>query len=233
MRLHFRLTPNDRPVPWDYLPNLTGWLHGRLGKRDDLHEGTSLYSMSDLSHGRVRRGALDSEGGSSFFLSSYRDDVLVELMADLMRKPITYEEQDPRRVAWGMHVEAVDMERTPEFGETATFWAKSPVLLRDARPDGSREHILYGEEQSDELLTRVLHWKQGQAGLTPVGAMRFDRSYGKAKSKLITYKGVHNRASLCPVVVEGGAGVCAFAWNVGGGQSTGVGFGALEMMKSK
>ena len=230
MRLHFRLTPNDYLVPWDYLPNLAGWLHDRLGDRDDLHEGTSLYSMSDLTHGRVRRGKLDFEGGSSFFLSSHRDDVLVELMANLMKRPLTRDERDPRRVAWGMYVEEVTMERTPTFGSATTFWAKSPVLVREQREDGGRDHALFGEERADGLLTRVLHWKQQQAGLPQAGAMRFDRGYAKAKSKLIEYKGVKNRASLCPVIVEGGPEVCAFAWNVGAGHSTGVGFGALDVM---
>ena len=231
MRLHFRLSPNDRPVPWAYLPNLAGWMHARLGERSDLHDGTSLYSLSDLSHGRVRRGALDFAGGSSFFLSSHRDDVLVELMADLMRRPVTYTERDPRRVAWGMYVEEVTIERAPSFGEAATFWAKSPVLVRADREDGTREHLLHDETRADEVLTRVLHWKQERAGLSPTGSVRFDRSYPKAKTKLIEYKGVRNRASLCPVVVEGGPEVCAFAWNVGVGHSTGVGFGAIELMK--
>ena len=70
MRLHFRLSPNDRLVPWDYQQNLSGWLYKQLGEDSALHEGISLYSLSDLAHGRVRQNALDFEGGSSFFLSS-------------------------------------------------------------------------------------------------------------------------------------------------------------------
>lgn len=231
MRLHFRLTPNHRPVPWTYPENLTGWLHDRLGQDSDLHDGTSLYSVSDLAHGRVRRGALDFEGGSSFFLSSHRDDILVQLMSDLMQPPPPPGRRDPREVAYGMRVEAVDIGRTPEFGDTATFWAKSPVLVRARREDGTKEHVLFDDPRADELLTRTLHTKQERAGLPVAGSVRFDRSYPKAKSKLITYKGVSSRASLCPVVVEGGPEVCAFAWNVGAGHSTGVGFGALEKVK--
>ena len=241
MRLHFRLSPNDRPVPWEYLQNLAGWLHDRLGERTDLHEGTSLYSMSNLSNGRIIRGKLDFEGGSSFFLSSYHDSILVELMSNLLSRKGHPSQRDPRRIAWDMYVEEVNIEHTPDFAETATFWAKSPVLLREAREDGTREHVLFNDDKADSLLTRVLHWKQKKAGLEPAGIMRFDRSYDKAKSKLVTYskrlsKGekieIKNRASLCPIVVEGGKDVCAFAWNTGAGQSTGIGFGALEMQAS-
>ena len=231
MRLHFRLTPNDTPVPWAYHQNLAGWLYDRLGDDEQLHDGTSLYSLSNLSHGRVRRGALDFEGGSSFFLSSHRDDLLIELMSDLLGRKGHPDARDPRRVAWGMYVEAVDMEREPAFGERATFWATSPVLVRERREDGTRAHVTYDDPRADELLTRTLHTKQERAGLPVGGAMRFDRSHAGAKTKLIRYKEVDNRASLCPVIVEGGPEVCAFAWNVGAGHSTGVGFGALEKIR--
>lgn len=231
MRLHFHLTPNAITVPWAYHQNLAGWLHSRLRDDDQLHAGISLYSMSNLSHGRPRRGGLDFEGGSSFFLSSQRDELLVELMGDLLGRNGRPTDRDPRRIAWGMYVESVDMERTPSFGEAATFWAKSPVLIRERREDGTKEHVLFGEERADELLTRVLHTKQEYAGLAAMGRVRFDRSYTKAKSKLVEYKGIRNRGSLCPVIVEGGPEVCAFVWNVGVGHSTGIGFGALEVMK--
>lgn len=232
MRLHFRLSPNDRPVPWEYLQNLAGWLYQQLGEDSALHEGTSLYSLSQLMHGRVRRNALDFEGGSTFFLSSLRDDILIELMTNLLKPTAPNSSRDPKRVAWGMYVESVDMQRNPEFGETATFWAKSPVLVRRRREDGSKEHVLFQDKTADQLLTQTLHTKMESAGLTPKGSMHFDRSYTKAKSKMVTYKKVKSRGSLCPVIVEGGPEVCAFAWNVGAGHSTGIGFGALEMMET-
>ncbi|MFK8057856.1 MAG: CRISPR-associated endoribonuclease Cas6 [Saprospiraceae bacterium] len=232
MRLLFRLTPNVRPVPWDYQQNLSGWLYKQLGEDSELHEGTSLYSLSDLTHGNVRRGKLDFEGGSTFFLSSQRDDILIGLMTNLLKPSMPNSDRDPKRVAWGMYVESVDMQREPAFGDTASFWAKSPVLVRKRREDGTKVHVLFDEKEADELLTQTLHTKMERAGLAPKGSIRFDRSYAKAKSKLVTYKGVKSRASLCPVIVDGGPDVCAFAWNVGAGHSTGIGFGALEMMKT-
>jgi CRISPR-associated endoribonuclease Cas6 len=219
-------------VPWDYQQNLSGWLYQQLGEDSELHEGTSLYSLSDLTHGSVRRGKLDFEGGSTFFLSSQHDDILIELMTNLLKPRMANSNRDPKRVAWGMYVESVDMQREPAFGACTTFWAKSPVLVRKRREDGTKAHVLYNDADADELLTRTLHTKMERAGLAPKGAMRFDRQYSKAKTKMVTYKGVKSRASLCPVVVEGGADVCAFAWNVGAGHSTGIGFGALEMMKT-
>ena len=55
----------------------------------------------------------------------------------------------------------------------------------------------------------------------------FDKSYSKAKTKLITYNGINNKASLCPLIIKGKPKTKAFAWNVGIGNSTGIGFGAI------
>jgi hypothetical protein len=47
------------------------------------------------------------------------------------------------------------------------------------------------------------------------------------KTKLVSYRGIGNKASFCPVVVEGTPEQVGFAWKVGVGNSTGIGFGAL------
>ena len=54
------------------------------------------------------------------------------------------------------------------------------------------------------------------------------RHYRNAKTRLITLAGSPNRASVCPVIVEGPPSAVAFAWNVGAGNSTHYGFGSLN-----
>ena len=56
----------------------------------------------------------------------------------------------------------------------------------------------------------------------------FDRSYSKAQSKTAKYKGIENRVNFCPVILKGSPKAIAFAWDVGIGNSTGIGFGALQ-----
>ncbi|MGN9307593.1 CRISPR-associated endoribonuclease Cas6 [Enterococcus faecium] len=58
--------------------------------------------------------------------------------------------------------------------------------------------------------------------------MSFDRTYYAAKTKLVYYKNIGNKTSICPVIIEGTPEQIAFAWNVGVGNSTGIGFGALK-----
>lgn len=53
MRLHFSLTQNERPVPFDYQHYLAGASHKWLGA-NGLHDRLSLYSLSWLYEGHAR-----------------------------------------------------------------------------------------------------------------------------------------------------------------------------------
>ena len=41
-------------------------------------------------------------------------------------------------------------------------------------------------------------------------------------------KGIENRASICPLIIIAKPETIAFTWNVGIGNSTGIGFGAIS-----
>ena len=62
--------------------------------------------------------------------------------------------------------------------------------------------------------------------------IEFDLTYLKKCTKKFNYKkGKHvieNIASWCPVIIQGKPETKVFAWNVGVGNSTGIGFGALK-----
>ena len=56
----------------------------------------------------------------------------------------------------------------------------------------------------------------------------FDKNYHRAGTKKITYHGIENRVSWCSVIIKGKPETKLFAWNVGIGNSTGIGFGAIK-----
>jgi CRISPR-associated endoribonuclease Cas6 len=58
--------------------------------------------------------------------------------------------------------------------------------------------------------------------------IRFEKNYSKAKTKLIAYNGIKNKTNWCPVIIKGKPETKFFAWNVGLGNSTGIGFGAIK-----
>jgi CRISPR-associated endoribonuclease Cas6 len=57
--------------------------------------------------------------------------------------------------------------------------------------------------------------------------IRFDTSAAGVKTKLVPYREIKIRANMCPVIIEGKPETKVFAWNVGLGNSTGAGFGAI------
>jgi len=59
-------------------------------------------------------------------------------------------------------------------------------------------------------------------------SIEFDRNYAFPQTKLVDYKGIKNKTTLAPIIIKGSPEQIAFAWTVGLGNSTGVGFGAIK-----
>lgn len=219
MRVTFTLSPNyKRLVPFDYQQKLTGRLHQWLGP-NAKHDNISLYSLSWLGPGNRRSGALDFPSGTTFHISAAKDDLLADVMEGL---------QDEKEVNWGMRVTGVLPQRTPEFGQRTRFRMQSPVLVKKREADGNTLFLYYDDPEADQIITETIQAKMKYAGITGDIKLRFDREYKKARIKKAIYRGIDNKASLCPVIAEGDAHCLAFAWNVGIGHSTGIGFGAIK-----
>lgn len=218
MRIYFHLSPNTEPVPFNYQPALVGALHRWLGE-NELHDDISLYSLSWLANGHVRRKALDFPNGSTFYVSAPDGAMLGNLIAGL---------QAGAAIRWGMEVDSVTLQRTPAFGERQRFLVQSPVLIKRRDEAGQQQYYYPGDEQANEYLTETLQHKLRRAGLTEQASVAFDTDFPKPKIKMVDYKGIKIKATTCPVIVSGDPRAVAFAWEVGVGNSTGIGFGALR-----
>lgn len=220
MRLHFFLSPNERPVPFDYQHYLTGAFHKWVGA-NDLHDAISLYSLSWLYEGHARGGAVEFPRGAHWFLSVHDESVVEGIVNNALADP---------EVCCGMRVARIEQQPTPRFGTRHTFKVGSPVLAKSKEVDGRVKHYIFSDDEADAALTATLRHKLDKARL---GAphnqvdVRFDRTYRTPKTKLVTIKNIRNRASVCPIIVEGTPEAVAFAWNVGVGNGTGSGFGSL------
>lgn len=226
MRLNLALSPNTDPVPFNHLHSLTGTLHKWLGPDNDLHDGPSLYSVGWLNGGHADDGALTFPEGARWRLSFWAEDAAKSALEGLLTDPTVFA---------GMRVTEAQQQITPSFSGGYRFEVDAPVIARRRRDDGSREYLLYDDERADRALTQTLRGKMEAAGLDVDAAgvaVRFDRGYDGAGTKLATIeKGgheVHHKGSVCPVIVEGPPEAVRFAWNVGVGELTGSGFGALK-----
>lgn len=219
MRIHIRTTPNTEPVPFEYQKSLVGAFHKWLGK-NEVHDGLSLYSLSWLRGGKMRNGALAFPEGASWFISSPETQLIKKIVDGLFIDPT---------IAYGMVVQGMTIEETPDFGREQHFKLASPVLIKRQEDGNEHEtHYTYSQNEADKLMTETLKSKLAQAGQGDKDIeIGFDRSYRRAKTKMVYYRGIGNKANMCPVILKGDPEAIAFAWDVGVGNSTGIGFGAL------
>lgn len=219
MRLHCFLSPNTERVPFSYQHTITRRIH-QVFPNNTFHDDVSLYSFSWLHSGRAlqKDGGLDFPHGAEWFVSFADESNIRDMLAAFLRDSTLF---------FGMKIKDVKILDTPTFPSTMRFFAASPILVKHFDGATIRHHI-YTDTEADTILTQTLRTKLRKAGLPDEATVRFDRSAPNAKTKLVDIHGIKNRANMCPVIVEGSPEAVAFAWNVGVGHSTGVGFGALR-----
>lgn len=218
MRIHLKLTPNKQPVPFDHLQFLVGAFHKWVGE-NNIHDELSLYSLSWLKDGKKDKNGLSFPNGTKWFMSAYDDKLIKKIITGIRNEP---------EVCCGMSVKEIVLEQTPTFESKKIFIVNSPVLVRELI-EKEQKHLSFSELKADEVLTNVLKSKLAKAGLNNEGVnVCFDRTYIQAKMKLVKYRNIGNKANICPVIVQGTSEQIGFAWNVGIGHSTGIGFGALN-----
>ena len=219
MRLQIHLSANrSRLVPFDYHEKIVGAFHRWLGQ-NNLHDDLSLYSISWLAPGKVRSGGLDFPRGTFFYISAPTRDLLQSVITGV---------ESGYEIAYGMRVEAVTLFRTPDFGGRHVFHTQSPILIKRKQEDGRQKFYYHNDDEAGDLMTETLQHKLDRLGLPTDVRVAFDQSYPRPKIKMATYRGIKNKASECPVVVQGHPEAVACAWDVGLGNSTGIGFGALK-----
>lgn len=218
MRIHFKIQSSNGLIPFNHQHLLTGTIHKWLGSNKE-HGQVSLYSFSSLANGKASKKGLYFENGTNFFFSSY-SDILIKRVIDGARK-------DPF-MFHGLDVNEIIIEEDPDFTSREIFFLASPVLIK--RSEGLKtEHILYNDPRADKLLEDTIRTKMKEVGLEDDSfTINFISNYPTAKYKLIAYNKIQNKVSICPVIITGKSQTKRFIWNVGLGNSTGIGFGAIK-----
>jgi CRISPR-associated endoribonuclease Cas6 len=210
----------DSLIPYNYQPMLTGTIHKWIGSDNEEHGKQSLFSFSFFQNVLgVKAKGLALKQNSCFFFSSYDIKLFKKLLSGIKKDPKLFN---------GIMVKEVQLMQTPEFSVCERFLTASPILLKLKRDDGQK-HILFSDTESSDLLTISIKSKLEKANLSTDGiSVEFDNSYPNPKTKLMNYNKINNKASVCPVIIKGTPEQIAFAWEVGLGNSTGIGFGALK-----
>lgn len=219
MRLHLRTTRSNELVPFNYQNFLTGALHKWIGKNDVHDDRLSLYSFSWLNGGKASKQGLSFEDGAYFFISIHDRQLF---------KRVFYGIRESLEIAFGLNVSELTIQEDPVFEREHKFVAASPVFIK-RKIDGKEKHYEYNKEESSLLLTETLKNKLRKANLDDAGvSVQFDLNYCNPKTKVIYYNKIGNKVNICPVIIRGKPEQILFAWNVGVGNSTGIGFGAIK-----
>lgn len=218
MRLHLKTTPNKSPVPFNYQQKLVGTIHKWLGN-NSIHGAISLYSFSWLKGGRKEGDALRFANGASMFISFFDDNYIRKIARSILDDPEMF---------CGLVVTSITIEDSPMIDDRELFFCASPIFIKRNHTNGTINHYNFTDPQANQFLKETLLSKMKIAGLEDETLdIRFDTSYSKKKLKLVRYHGIGNKASICPIIIKGKPATKLFAWNVGVGNSTGIGFGAI------
>ncbi len=218
MRIHLKINTSNKIVPFDHQPLLVGAIHKWLGWNQE-HGNISLYSFSRLEGGKETQTGLRFEHGSSFFFSAHQPDLIKKLITGI---------QNDATMFYGLTVSEIILQEDPDLSDRELFFIGSPIFIK-RKNDETIEHILYEDSRSSGFLKETLLKKMNLAGISDSSLeIRFDTTYHRAGTKKIKYNGIENKANWCPVVINGKPETKLFAWNVGLGNSTGIGFGAIK-----
>lgn len=220
MRIILKSTQNDSIIPFNYQKYLIGVLHKWLGE-NEIHDNISLHSFSWLKNGKQEGEGLNFKNGSSWFISFHEEKYIRKIVDSILSDPHMFH---------GMKVTdiQIDSQQTWENGEYH-FRLASPILIKRSTDLNNIKFYTYEDVESERLMTETLKHKMNKAGLPEDETLcvKFDMSYPNKKLKLVDIHGIKNKCSMCPIIITGKSDSIAFARNVGIGNSTGSGFGAI------
>ena len=219
MRIHLKTSPNTISIPFEYQQKLVGTIHKWIGN-NSIHGKISLYSFSWLNGGRKINNALQFPYGATLFISFWDDTIVKTIIKTILDDPEMF---------CGMSVTDITIDNEPELSERDLFYCASPIFIKRKQEDGNTRQYNFKDELASRLLKETLCSKMKEAGMEEDETLdiKFDLSYSKKKLKLVRYHGIGNKACFCPVIIKAKEETKRFAWNVGIGNCTGIGFGAI------
>lgn len=213
----------------------TEWLKEN-GKK--YHEEFSTYNHSGIIGGHLNTDfgnqiVFNSNGLAEIKISSLNQDFLFDVLLGISKNPIVE--------AGNFFFDIIDVQKiefTPS-SEEMKFFTISPIFIQSKeRVDGKRKHYTFKDDLdfTSKSMVNTLKNRIDKLGLkinTDNLEIVFDSSYEKAKIRNTYYeKDAHVikiQGSLCPIIVRGSKEAIQAAYYLGVGQSTGAGFGCLEI----
>jgi CRISPR-associated endoribonuclease Cas6 len=220
-RVELILSYPQELVGFNYQHKVGGRIHKWLGNKNKYHDGISLYSYSWLmGEFNLHRNGLFYIYGAKLQISSYFPELIDDLLKGIKKDKLFIH---------GMKVEQTIVTDVPVFEKQKyDFKSYSPILLRKQVGD-ERKYFTFKDSEANDRLTEIMHKKMSKVGLHGDLVIKFDETSPVKKIKLMDIRGLKHPSSICGIIVEGEPELIRFAYTVGVGHSTGMGFGFLTM----
>lgn len=219
MRVYIQLSKNDKTIPFNYQPLITGVIHKWLGKDNEFHGKSNVFTFSWLQNTIASKEGINLKEDAYFFISAHNPDFIRSIVKGILKDS---------EIFYGIRALDIQIQKAPSFLKEASFLLASPILLKE-KEEGKTRHVTYKDKDFDKLLTESFKRKLKNAEIEANNVQVLinpDSAY--RSTKLVDYNGIKNRTTLAPITIRGTTEQIQYAWCVGLGNSTGIGFGALK-----
>ncbi len=220
MRLKIKLSKNSRKVPFDYQHKLVGTIHKWMGRNTE-HGKQSVFSFSQLQNGEKVENGFHFPNGSFLYFSSTDKDILTNVYKGIKSDPDLF---------YGLTAIEINIINEPKFSNEERFVLLSPLFFKRKKEGKNNiKNFTFEDAETEVLLTDTVKRRLIKNGIKDDSLkITFDKTYFNKKTKVIKYKEIGNKTSVCPVIVIAKPESMSFIWNNGIGHSTGIGFGCLR-----
>lgn len=217
MRIYIKLNKNKIPIKYNYQELMTGVIHKWLGKENNIHGQSARFCFSWLQNTKANQNGINLTKDSYFFIGAYDTEIIKKIMKGILESPEMFN---------GASAKEVILQESPTFKVIEHFLMASPIFLRRKE---DRKHLTYKDDEFEGALNDNCKIKLRKAEIVTNGfEIKLDPDNRFRTTKLITYNGIDNKATVAPVLIKGSQEQIEYLWSVGLGHSTGIGFGALK-----
>lgn len=219
MRITLNFSPTMVPFEEPTQNYVNGMIHSILGKNNPYHNAFSNYSVSFLRGGKLTPKGLIYPDGGKVYISSPDDAFIDTILINIIHSK-NVKLRDMRLNSYD--VSDIKINKKYDIIETL-----SPILLKKGE-----DRITFNDDTFITLLQQQCVAKLSKNGLTQNDLKGFTIKpfhFENAKIKLPKIKNVVNPSSHVMLVIEGTTKARKMIYEMGLGNSTGCGFGAVKV----